>query len=270
MENCRGQKTCVTTRIIGALMEWRRLFGTSVNLVWFDWYPVEDFFCAPLRRVKVLDMAKGARGIMPFLTFRRSYLDEKLAGTAFTGLVMDIGGKKVRRRGKFVPPLDCVKAWHVVNLDPSAAPDLCCDAAHIPVSDGSYDMALLCEVLEHLPSPGAVLAEACRILKPEGTLVLSAPFLYAAHPDPADYQRWTTDRISKALAAAGFKPGRITKMGGFGAVIYDMAVVLWCNTRWRRFLRLIRPVFALMERLNLGDPEKVTTGYFALAQKVSP
>lgn len=204
---------------------------------------------------------------MTFLTFRRHYLDTMLAGTSFRGAVIDIGGKKVRRRGNFVPPLERVSVWHVVNLDPAVEPDFCCDAAQIPVPDGSYDIALLCEVLEHLPSPEAVLSEACRILKQDGTLILSAPFLYAVHADPADYQRWTAHKLSQALSAVGFEPVNIVTMGGIGAVIYDMAMTLWSNTRWRHLLRLLRPVFSLMERLNLGDPTKVTSGYFVWARK---
>jgi len=206
---------------------------------------------------------------MTFLTFRRHYLDTMLAGTSFSGAIIDIGGKKVRRRGKFVPPLEQVSVWHVVNIDPGAEPDFCCDAAQIPVPDSSYDMALLCEVLEHLPSPEAVLTEACRVLNQNGTLVLSAPFLYAVHADPADYQRWTADKLSQSLATAGFESADISTMGGFGAVIYDMAMALWSNTRWRHLFRFLRPVFALMERLNVGNPAKVTTGYFVLAPKRS-
>jgi SAM-dependent methyltransferase len=203
-------------------------------------------------------------------TFRRGYLDCRLAKTAFRDAVIDIGGEKVRRRGSFVPPLQQVSVWHTVNLDPATEPDLCCDAANLPVPDASYDMALLCETLEHVASPEAVLSEACRILKPGGTLVLSAPFLFAVHADPADYQRWTAAKLRSALRAAGFEAIDVAAMGGIGAVVNDLAISLWSNTRWRYLCRLLRPLCALLERLQVGDPAKVTSGYFVLADKRRP
>ena len=42
----------------------------------------------------------------------------------------------------------------------------------VPVADASADLALLVLVLHHLPEPGAALAEARRILKPSGKLVV--------------------------------------------------------------------------------------------------
>ncbi len=206
---------------------------------------------------------------MNFCTFRRHYLDAMLAGTSFSGAVIDVGGKKAGRRGAFAPPLHQVRLWHSVNLDPAARPDFCCDATRIPVPDGSYDMALLCEVLEHLPSPGAVLSETCRILRPGGTLVLSAPFLFAMHPDPADYQRWTPDKLREGLKAAGFKVVHLGNMGSLGAVVYDLAASIWSSSRWRYVLVLLRPVALLLERLQVGEPTKVTTGYFVVAHKLS-
>jgi SAM-dependent methyltransferase len=200
-------------------------------------------------------------------TFRRRYLDSHLAQTAFRQAVLDIGGEKVRRRGSFVPPMQQVSAWHTANLDPATAPDLCCDAANLPVPDASYDMALLCETLEHVASPEAVLAEACRVLKPGGTLVLSAPLLFAVHGDPADYQRWTAAKLRKALKEAGFEAIQLTAMGGIGAVVHDLAISLWSASRWRYLCRLLRPFCAVLERLQVGDQSKVTSGYFVLADK---
>ena len=54
-------------------------------------------------------------------------------------------------------------------------PMLCGDAAAIPVRDGALDAVTMLDVLEHLPNPAAALAEARRILRPGGCLLISVP-----------------------------------------------------------------------------------------------
>ena len=49
------------------------------------------------------------------------------------------------------------------------------DAASLPLDDGAVDAVVLLDVLEHVPEPRAVVAEARRVLRPGGTLVLSVP-----------------------------------------------------------------------------------------------
>lgn len=66
------------------------------------------------------------------------------------------------------------------------------DACRLPFADGSFDAVLAVECLFHFPSRRAFFAEACRVLRPGGTLALS-DFLV---PD----QESLAVRIERALA----------------------------------------------------------------------
>jgi 2-polyprenyl-6-hydroxyphenyl methylase/3-demethylubiquinone-9 3-methyltransferase len=48
------------------------------------------------------------------------------------------------------------------------------DARALPVADESFDVVVVGELLEHVPGPALVLAEACRALRPGGTLVVDS------------------------------------------------------------------------------------------------
>ena len=62
--------------------------------------------------------------------------------------------------------------------------DILCDISAIPEPDGAFDAILCSEVLEHLPDPLAALDEFVRLLKPSGTLILTAPFASLVHFAP--------------------------------------------------------------------------------------
>ncbi|HEX5353770.1 MAG TPA: class I SAM-dependent methyltransferase [Rhodanobacteraceae bacterium] len=83
------------------------------------------------------------------------------------------------------------------------SPDVFADGAQLPFSDESFDTVLLLEVLEHVARPADVLCEIRRVLGPDGTLLLSMPFLYPLHDAPHDYQRYTSPGLTFALAQAG-------------------------------------------------------------------
>jgi SAM-dependent methyltransferase len=73
-----------------------------------------------------------------------------------------------------------------------------------PVEDLGADMVLATETLEHVPDPDAFLAEAARVLRPGGRLVLSVPFAARWHYIPYDYWRYTPSSLRVLLERAGF------------------------------------------------------------------
>ncbi len=78
------------------------------------------------------------------------------------------------------------------------------DGDHWPVGDASVDLVLATETLEHVPNPDVFLAQARRVLRPGGRIVLTVPFSARWHYIPHDYWRYTPSSLRMLLEAAGF------------------------------------------------------------------
>lgn len=84
-----------------------------------------------------------------------------------TGKVLDIGCGEGNR---------LVKKWgNGVGVDvyPWPEVDKVCDTTQLPFEDASFDTVTLVASLNHIPERGKVLKEACRVLKPGGTLLIT-------------------------------------------------------------------------------------------------
>lgn len=62
--------------------------------------------------------------------------------------------------------------------------DIISDIVDIPLPDQSVDAIMCTEVLEHIPDPVAALKEFGRLLKPNGFLLITAPFASLTHFAP--------------------------------------------------------------------------------------
>lgn len=131
--------------------------------------------------------------------------------------ILDIGGKKKNKRGLFDISHFSSKVKYV-NIDRTTEPDIVSDAKSIPLPDNSFDVVILGEILEHLPDPLAVLTEARRLLKPQGIILATVPFMYPVHADPYDFGRYTDYFWQEAAAKIGFTEIKIEKQGGMFAV----------------------------------------------------
>ncbi len=214
-------------------------------------------------------------------TCRRVLIDKALSEniSLMKGKVLDIGGVKTARRGKFRPPMEKVTTWEYANNNPAAKPDYCCDASQLPLEDQCIDTIVMTELLEYVELPLAVLNEAFRILKPGGHFLLSVPFLCPVHGDwQLDRQRLTETALIDYANKAGFTLISVQAMGSVFSVRHDIfyAAFSYAAKKPQRFylklmrgiLRLLRPFCLWADLKCLGNMSKyINTGYFMVLRK---
>ena len=110
-------------------------------------------------------------------------------------------------------------SWHY------GAIDYVSDATAIPVEDEAFDAVLCTEVIEHVPEPVAVLREIGRILRPGGTLFLSAPLASGLHQEPYHYYGgYTPHFYAYAMPQAGLTLVEVQQNGGLFLLVAQEVV----------------------------------------------
>lgn len=210
-------------------------------------------------------------------SLRREYLDDvlkKFEHEFARGLILDIGGKRTGTRGMWRPSQENVDRWRYVNLDPAATPDYLVSAEDTGLPEHGFDTFIMCELLEHVLDPETVINEAYRILKPGGYGLVTMPFLNQVHPDPEDYQRWTSRKLYLALERAGFETLWIEPMGSIWAVVHDLIRAaahrlheqqnrhqMFCSRILLSLMSASRPIWKHADARAVGLHNSVTTGW---------
>jgi SAM-dependent methyltransferase len=86
-----------------------------------------------------------------------------------------------------------------------AKPEIFADGAQLPLVDGCIDTVTILEVAEHLSDYRKALVEISRVLRPQGRMLLTMPFLYPIHDAPHDYQRLTIYGLARDVEHAGLR-----------------------------------------------------------------
>ncbi len=143
-------------------------------------------------------------------------------------LLLDIGAGQSHFRELFEP-------FEAVGVDfyPYPRVAVVCDLnAKLPFKDGSADILVLSNVLEHIAEPLMMLKECRRVLKDGGVLLGAVPFLIEVHQRPYDFYRYTDIALTRLFGEAGFARASVLP------VVSNYA--LFKNTSERFFGDLIR------------------------------
>jgi SAM-dependent methyltransferase len=78
------------------------------------------------------------------------------------------------------------------------------DGEVLPFANESFDTVVTTQVLEHVLTAGIFLKELNRILRENGGLLLSVPFVWDEHEQPTDYTRYSSFGLKAILEQNGF------------------------------------------------------------------
>jgi len=79
------------------------------------------------------------------------------------------------------------------------------DGETFPFSDGEFDSLVANEVFEHVFNPDRFLSEANRVLRQDGMMLLTMPFVWDEHEQPYDFARYSSFGIRSLLERHGFE-----------------------------------------------------------------
>lgn len=170
-------------------------------------------------------MRPGAPALVvnPFWFARRGLWNAmRLHAPRLEGDVLDVGcGSR--------PYESLVRARRYVGLEidspdarARARADVYYDGGAFPFESASFDGVLCNQVLEHVFTPDAFVAELARVLRPGGLLLLTVPFAWDEHEQPIDFARYSSFGLRALLERGGFEVVEQGKLGADLSVLFQL------------------------------------------------
>ena len=145
-----------------------------------------------------------------------------------------------------------------VDLNNPAA-ELQGSAESLPAADGSYDVVLCNQLLEHAEDPGAVVRELHRVTASGGRVLASTHGVMVYHPNPDDLWRWTHTGLERLFRRNGdwSSVTVVPAVGTAGTV--GMLLATYTHLFFKRLHapRLAEPLVALVNRVCAAVDRRV-------------
>ena len=172
------------------------------------------------------------------------------------GRTLDIGGGTSKYRGIIT---ESVSNYLVADLYETGV-DFKEDARKMSFPEESFDTLLSFQVLEHIDDTSATVREMYRILKNGGHAIVTMPFLFPQHGDPADFHRFTKEAARFYFEREGFTVIELGSQGSTLSVISAMLRRMYFDHYTVGYSRLRSAFFTRVFRILKYFDRK---GYFA-------
>lgn len=96
------------------------------------------------------------------------------------------------------------------------------DGVNFPFATDSFDAVVCNQVLEHVFNPDEFVQEINRVLKSDGVLLLSVPFVWDEHEQPWDFARYSSFGLKALLERHGFEVTVQVKTNDDARIIFQL------------------------------------------------
>lgn len=225
-----------------------------------------------------------------------NYEDDKIAMRPFFERVLDVVESARPLRGAFLDvgaatgfflKLAVGRGWAAKGVEVSDYACRVAEAAGLTVHCGtlesasfpeaSFDVITLLDVIEHVPSPKATIAECQQVLKPGGLIFLNTPdtaSLWArlfgkrwhAYCPPEHLSCFNAANLSRLLEHSGFRVLRVGKISKHFTPAYTASML----HRWHGFSFWDR-IAKYLERSRMNRiflPVDIRDNFFVMAEKI--
>jgi ubiquinone/menaquinone biosynthesis C-methylase UbiE len=122
---------------------------------------------------------------------------------------------------------------------PKAGIDIYCSATSIPLENSSVDLILCTEVMHDIPEPRIMLQELNRILKENGTVLLTTPFITPVVDGSYDHYRYTEHGLRYLFNSEGFKIVEISTISDIIGATITLYIKPWLRL-WNKVAKKLR------------------------------
>ena len=191
----------------------------------------------------------GITGIFtnPFYIARKNLLKHiKELGKEVKGKTLDVGcGTKPYEKYFNSTGHIGIEVGHTIHKGYDRA-DVYYNGDILPFQDKEFDSIVTNQVLEHVFTPDLFLSEINRVLKSNGTLLLTVPFAWDEHEQPFDYARYSSFGLSHLLDKHGFEIIRSRKSAANITAVFQLFnAYLYKKTRKIRAVKIFFTFFIM-------------------------
>ena len=193
---------------------------------------------------------------------------EKLPKIKLRTLTIGSGGDTEKFIKENYPNIDLLS----IDNQSIKNPDILMDVNKLEFDEETFDLVFILEVIEHLQEPKIAIDQIYRVLKSNGTIILSTPFILETHGAPNDYYRFTKYGLKYLLNK--FNDIKIKERNSY----FDSIIVLYIRLIRSRYISdrfiglfflsislVFYPLIYILSKIIRSD--LITTGYVCSARK---
>ena len=155
-----------------------------------------------------------------FLTYFYLLREIKKNASYAQGTLLDVGCGSSPFQNYFLPHIEkYLNHEHPEAAKKNVIYDYLSELPEISAPNNSIDTIISFSVLEHVSKPFETLKEFKRILKDNGTFIISVPQYWHLHEEPHDYLRFTKYILKEKISELGFEIICINGIGKSFAVV---------------------------------------------------